>query len=175
MIPLILPLRVKDPAPGKGENRRYYQNPVEMEILYQERNFGRDKERLWFQIQLDEGKEKLYSLEELEKELGVAARWEESLEESQADRKISERTDERLHRLSLTFNREHDYRITPWCRDLAEKEGGKDRGIKGKHRNLSIDRTPPVIQVSFVTGAGEPSWEPEQGKDRYYGKIRQLW
>lgn len=164
-------VEVKDPAPGKGENQRYYQNPVEMEILYQERNFGRDKEHLWFQIQLDEGKEKLYSLEELEKELGVAARWEESLEESQADRKVSERTEERLHRLSLTFNREHDYRITPWCRDLAEKEGGKDRGIKGETQKFVIDRTPPVIQVSFVTGAGEPSWEPEQGKDRYYGKI----
>ena len=95
-------------------------------------------------------KQKLYSLEELEKELGVAARWEESLEESQADRKVSERTEERLHRLSLTFNREHDYRITPWCRDLAEKEGGKDRGIKGETQKFVIDRTPPVIQVSFV-------------------------
>lgn len=164
-------VEVKGPAPGKGENQRYYQNPVEMEILYQERNFSRDKEHLWFQMQLDEGKEKLYSLEELEKELGVGASWEESPEEGQADRKASERTEECLHRLSLTFSREHEYRITPWCRDLAEKEGGKERGIKGETLEFVIDRTPPVIRVSFVTGAGEPSYETEQGEGRYYGKV----
>ena len=153
----------------KAENKIYYRQPVQAEVVYTERNFADTGEYLWFHVVTEQGA-KDYSIQELESELGIETRWEELQESVQQDNTEPEyRTDRRQHKLLLTFRREEHYQVTPYIRDLAERKTAV-QPVRGDTGEFVVDCTAPEIQVRYKTQEGQEFQVFHKEEERVYQK-----
>lgn len=109
--------------------RVYSKNPVVLQILYQEKNFSKEKEYLWFEAEID-GETDIYSLPELEKKLHGEMKW----------------TDEGdKHKLEI-FLEEGSYKITPFVQDFVQRTT-QNKVVQGEEFSICIDTQEPEVSV----------------------------
>lgn len=165
-------IETKYSSAARAQNEMYYSQPVKAEVIYTERNFSSDKEHLWFLVQTKGQREEAYSLSELESQLGVKAVWEDLGEEIQQNKRDAAAfTDNRKHKLVLTFDRDNHYVFTPYLKDLSECAGKCNHtGSNGEGREFVVDRTVPVIKVEYQLENGSCVSVPSDERERIYEK-----
>ncbi|MDO4469494.1 MAG: hypothetical protein Q4C84_06580 [Bacillota bacterium] len=126
----------------------YSKNPVIMQILYEEENFSKEKEYLWFEAEIN-GEKKRYSLGELEDKLANKIKWIEKDEE---------------HILEMTLEK-GEYKICPFVKDLSQRIT-QDCIVQGEEISLCIDRQCPIPVLELVNG--------KEGKDYFFNEDIKL-
>lgn len=158
---------------SEPKNGYYYKDPMYAFITYTERNFDKTKPYLWFEVQVEGRETGKYSVEELTSELGIQTAWVE-LETSQDDRDAENFTDERQHKLILTFDRDDHYTFTPHMKDLAEKADSNNDPIasnevaSGEKQHFVVDQKDPIMHVVYEDADGKPISVPQEEEKRVY-------
>lgn len=145
------------------QNEKYYNQPIQAEITYTERNFSYDKNYLWFDVQVEGKHIGTYSVSELQNELGIITQWKET---QQDDTDHKQWTDARKHTLQLIFNRDDKYVFTPHIKDLAEAK--ENPVYDGVTQDFVIDRQAPVMEVEYEVVDNGAFAVPMQEEDRTY-------
>ena len=144
------------------QNEKYYNEPMTATIVYKERNFSDEKQYLWFDVATEQTPLGSYSVDELAG-IGITAKWENFGEKQQDDVDVKQLTDERQHKLVLTFDKDNHYVLIPHISDLSEPIAV----ISGEKQDFVIDRTAPTLLVRY-TSEGENITVPFEETQRLY-------
>lgn len=141
----IIDIEYNDAKSEEVGGKTYYREDCTMTITYTERNM--DQDSIKFDIVKDnEPVHKDVSLEGLEA-LGIT--WvNKELTDNQSDKEDTEWTDERTWKLTLKFDKDGEYKITPKCTDFA------NHSTKEKEQNFVIDKVKPKIEVKYYDNKG---------------------
>ena len=137
-------IEAKYTSEAQVQNEKYYNQPMQAEITYTERNFSYDKNYLWFDVQVEGKNIGTYSVSELQNELGIITEWKET---QQDDTDCKQWTDARKHTLLLTFSRDDKYVFTSHIKDLAEAT--ENPVYDGVTQDFVIDQKAPVMEVEY--------------------------
>lgn len=121
---------------SQPENSYYYKNPVTVQFLYEERNFSREKEYLWFQIDTGNGSTEDYAVSDLEEKLQIETKWIET---------------EDVHVLEMVFE-EGKYTVIPFVRDMSQRQNKKDV-VQGQEKSFFIDTRAPLSSIDIVNAS----------------------
>lgn len=148
------------------QNGKYYKEPMTATIIYKERNFSDKKQYLWFDVATEQAPLGSYSIDELSG-LGITARWENLGKDIQQDTVDTKQlTDERQHKLVLTFDKDNHYVFIPHISDLSEPIAV----ISGEKQDFVIDRTAPTLLVRYTSEGENLSVPLEEIQRLYKGK-----
>lgn len=167
-------IKAKYTNKAKAENKIYYNEPMQAEITYTERNFTKDKRYLWFEVQVEGKNIGIYSVDELEKELNINTEWEDLGEKVQQDNvDASQLNDNRQHKLILTFDKDDHYVFTPYIKEMAERSNASEVPvIHGEEQEFVIDKVAPVMEVKYeVVNEGEYFVPQTEAERVYSGKL----
>ena len=156
-------IEAKYTSEAQVQNEKYYNQPMQAEIIYTERNFSYDKNYLWFDVQAKGKNIGIYSVSELQNELGIITEWKET---QQDDADCKQWTDARKHTLLLTFNRDDKYVFTPHIKDLAEAT--ENPVYDGVTQDFVIDQKAPVMDVEYEVIDNGTFAVPMQEENRAY-------
>lgn len=110
-----------------------------MTVTYTERNFT--EEGLTFDISINGGKEKGYTLKQLEK-LNYVKSVSEPVDSEKASN-LETYTNERTNTYKITFKGNNSYKVTPHITDLAGNV------TSGEEQEFVMDDTAPVVTVTY--------------------------
>ena len=156
-------IEAKYTSEAQVQNEKYYNQPMQAEITYTERNFSYDKNYLWFDVQVEGKNIGTYSVSELQNELGIITEWKET---QQDDADCKQWMDARKHTLLLTFNRDDKYVFTPHIKDLAEAT--ENPVYDGVTQDFVIDQKAPVMEVEYEVIDNGAFAVPMQEENRAY-------
>ena len=149
---------------AKVQNDKYYNKIVKTIITYTEKNF--DKAGLTFDVTRSEGEsytgvtyeqddsDNNKSLKDL-KDNGIIKDY--TLDDSQKDADI--------YKLTIEFEEDNEYTITPYC---VDKAGHTNKKPSDNKQNFVIDKTPPVISpVEYSSGGQEFKASADKNSSSY--------
>lgn len=155
---------------AKPQNEIYFSSNRRAIVTVRERNF--DPQEVKFYLKREDQPSGVYTLSQLEKQLGIRTRWVDSQEEVKDEKK---HTDDRIHRAEILFQGEDRYEFAvARCRDLAEWEHSGTRYQKKKdpaNQTFVIDKTAPILQVVYVSGKEEIKPGKSEKKRVYRNKT----
>ncbi|MFQ7310019.1 MAG: hypothetical protein ACLROY_15650 [Mediterraneibacter sp.] len=146
-------------------NQKYFRSGRTMTIKYTERNF--EESQATFDITVDGKTGHQVKFEELS-DFGITYK---KVADSQGDWDISDRTDKREIEYELTFSADGDYKIIPYCEDLAgnTNKGIKDEGVTAPY-DFTIDTIDPKISVKYYVNGEEISVSDNEENRSYSQK-----
>ncbi len=147
-------------------NDKYFNQKREMTIVYRERNF--DENKATFSVTVGDKTKNDVTFDQLS-DFGIRY---EKIEDTQGDIPKENRDDKREIIYKLIFEFDNDYKIKPFCTDLAGNENKEiDTGNSVAPYEFTIDKISPVLSVKYYIEGSEVELSAEEESRLYTQKA----
>lgn len=136
----------------KAENDIYYRENRTAMVTIRERNF--DSSAIRFRLKKENTNMGEYTLEQLNRQLGIHAKWQDS----QAWKEETCYTDKRTNIAVITFDKDDAYTFDLICADDKAGNTISQKFFRDNQKNVKanthfvIDKTAPVIRITYTAG-----------------------